>query len=96
MDVRGQAKTEDGAFISVHMPGMTKMDELLQKALSHSPEARTTRPEEHYWMTTPTFETNSEKFKWLEQHVFIGQGHIEILSEGTQAAEFDIYKVSAS
>ena len=49
------------------------MDAEVQKILEWSPEARTTESSEHYFFSTPRFEVSSERLKWMEQEVFIGQ-----------------------
>jgi Protein of unknown function (DUF3237) len=93
LDIRTQARTADGDLIFIFYPGLLKVDEASGKALQWSPEAKTTQSQDHYWMTTPRFETSSEKLKWMEQCMFVGHGHWNIPGDGTQAAEYEIYKV---
>jgi hypothetical protein len=93
LDIRTQARTEAGDLIYIFYPGILKMDDATQKALQWSPDAKTTRSEDHYFMTTPRFETSSESLKWMEQSMFIGHGHWVIPGDGSQAVEYDIYKV---
>lgn len=93
LDIRTQVRTEAGDLIYVHYLGILKMDEATQKALQWSPDAKTTRSDDHYFMTTPMFETSSESLKWIEQSLFIGHGHWVIPGDGTQAVEYEIYKV---
>ena len=52
-----------------------EMDDATQKALLWSPDAKTTRSEDHYFITSPIFETGSESLKQMEQSLFIGHGH---------------------
>jgi hypothetical protein len=94
LDVRTHLRTEGGDLIYVHYPGIVKMDEAAQKIFQWSPDAKSTKPEDHdYFMSTPTFETSSQSLKWIEQTLFIGQGHWLVPGDGSQAAEYDIYKV---
>jgi hypothetical protein len=53
--------------------GILKMDPEVQKFLQWSPEAKTTKSSDHYFMTTPRYEVSSERLKWMEQEIFIGQ-----------------------
>lgn len=69
------------------------MDEATQKVLQWSPDAKTTRSEDHYFMTTPKFETSSESLKWMEQSLFVGHGHWVVPGDGSQAVEYDVYKL---
>ncbi|TKA65041.1 hypothetical protein B0A49_09992 [Cryomyces minteri] len=93
LDIRTQARTAEGGYIYMHYPGILRMDDATQKALQWSPDAKTTRSEDHYFMTTPIYETSSEELKWIEQSLFIGHGHWHIPGDGTQAVEYEIYKV---
>jgi hypothetical protein len=93
LDVRATAKTEEGELICLRITGVVKMDEQLQKSLQWTPGMKTTRSEDHYWIVTPTFETNSEKLKWMEQNVFTGHGHIVVHDDVTQEVEYEVYKV---
>lgn len=96
LDIRAQARSEKGECIYLHYPGILKMDEATQLALQWSSDARTTRSEDHYFVTTPVFETSSKDLKWMEQNIFIGHGHWYIPGDGTQAVEYEIYKVESA
>ncbi|KAJ9652605.1 hypothetical protein H2198_008132, partial [Neophaeococcomyces mojaviensis] len=89
LDVRAQARTDKGESIYLHYPGILKVDEATQLALQWSPDAKTTKSEDHYFVTTPVFETSSTELKWLEQNIFIGHGHWYIPGDGTQAVEYE-------
>jgi Protein of unknown function (DUF3237) len=93
LDIRTHGRTDSGDHIYVHYPGILKMDAATQKALEWSPEAKTTRSEDHYWMTSPIFEVSNEAHKWMEQTAFVGHGHWHIPGDGSQAVEYEIYKV---
>jgi hypothetical protein len=69
------------------------MDEATQKMFQFSPDAKSTNPEDHYFFITPIFETSSQSLKWMEQTVFIGHGHWLVPGDGSQAAQYEIYKV---
>jgi hypothetical protein len=93
LDVRLQGRTLEGDSIYIHYPGILKVDDATQKVLEWSPDAKTTRVEDHYFMVTPTFETSNQSLKWMEQSIFIGHGRWVVPGDGTQAVEYDIYKV---
>ncbi len=69
------------------------MDPKVQKVLEWSPDAETTKSEDHYFFATPVFEVSSEKLKWMEQTVFISHGHFYVPGDGRQAVEYEVYKV---
>lgn len=93
LDIRTQARTEASDLIYLFYPGILKMDDTTQNALQWSPDAKTTRSEDHYSMTTPKFETSSTNLKWMEQFIFIGHGYWHIPGDGTQVVEYEIFKV---
>jgi hypothetical protein len=93
LDVRTHLRTEGGDLIFIHYPGILKMDEATQKMFEWSPDAKSTNPEDHYFMITPTFETSSPSLKWIEHTMFIGHGHWLVPGDGSQAAQYEIYKV---
>jgi hypothetical protein len=71
LDVRITLRTEDGALIFVTYRGLLNM----------APEMRTrimnggaVDPSEYYFRTTPSFETASEKYAWLNKLVTVGVG----------------------
>ena len=76
--MRAMAKTAEGEFICMRITGIVKIDEQLQKSLEWAPDMKTTHSEDHYWLTTPTFETDSGKLKWLEQYLFIAHGQVVV------------------
>ena len=93
LDARVQARTSDGEHIYIRYPGIIKIDSTLEKAFAWDPQARTTKSDDHYWISTPIFEVSSEKLKWMEQSVFVAHGHIYAPGDGTQAVEYEVYKV---
>lgn len=93
LDIRFQARSKDGDMIYGHYPGIIKLDPAIEKFLQWSPEAKTTVSKDHYFFTTPVFEVSSEKLKWMEQAVFLSHGHFYVPGDGSQAVEYEIYKV---
>lgn len=75
-----------GTFFMTYQ-GVVKLDEKLQLALSGSPEARTTSSEERYCLANVVFEVSEERHKWMEQMLFVGQGHAFVGEGGSAAAE---------
>jgi hypothetical protein len=67
------------------------MDSYIQKFLGWSAEVGTTNSADHYFFTTPIFEVNSERLKWMEQHVFLSHGHFHV-ENGVQSVEYEVYK----
>ncbi|KAK3615602.1 hypothetical protein LTR56_026490 [Elasticomyces elasticus] len=94
LDVRSQARNrETGDCIFVTYTGFIKLDPLAQAVMEWSPDARTTESSEHYFITTPKFEVSSEALKWMEQTVFVAHGHFVVPGDGTEAVEYEVYKV---
>ena len=69
LEAKYAIETDDGAVIYVVNTGMRfGPKELLEKLKRNEP----VDPSLIYFRTTPKFETGSEKYRWLMQHVFIG------------------------
>ncbi|CRG88086.1 hypothetical protein PISL3812_05113 [Talaromyces islandicus] len=92
LDVRIQARTDDGHSLYVHYNGKLKANDKVDKVLSFAPDAKTTNYGDHEWFITPIVETSDPKFKWVEESVFIGQGHFIVDSTGS-AVEYQIYRI---
>lgn len=86
LDVRAQVRMEDGAIIFVQYLGVLEMNEAVGNALENG---TATGFDDHYFRTTPRFETSDPKYAWLQQGVFIGQGRI---IEGL-GVEYNVYRV---
>ncbi|KAK4565362.1 hypothetical protein LTR86_003979 [Recurvomyces mirabilis] len=93
LDVRINARSEEGDMIYAHYTGIIKMDAVTQKILAGEPGVKTTKPEDHYFVSTPVFEVSSERLKWMEQSVFVSHGHFHIDDDGKPAVAWDVYKV---
>ncbi len=74
LNVRGSFKTDDGALIYSHYLGLTH---------------NKTDDGSRYFVTTPYYETGSEKYAWLNKIVTIGIGH----SPGPNKVAYDVFKV---
>lgn len=86
LDVRAQVRMEDGAIIFVQYLGVIEMNEAVGNAMENG---TATNFDDHYFRTTPRFETSDPKYAWLQQGVFIGQGRI---IEGL-GVEYNVYRV---
>lgn len=73
IDVRAQIETHDGAIIFLHYPGLLEMNDAIQAALAN---ATGTEYADHYFRTTPRFETGDERYTWLNRSVFVGEGRV--------------------
>jgi len=94
LDVRISFKVpETGEAIYMQYPGIIRIDEATQKVLQFSPDAKSTKSKDGYFFTTPRIEASSERLKWMEQTVFISHGHWHVPGDGTQAVEYEVYKV---
>jgi hypothetical protein len=61
LDVRLVLETEDGQLIACTYPGIV-----------HTNEDKTT-----YWRITPTFQTSSKKYEWLNYVLAVGKGSFQ-------------------
>jgi uncharacterized protein DUF3237 len=86
VDVRLQFETDDGAQVYVRYRGLLELNEA---TLSGFGAGTATDYGDHYFRTTPVFETGDPRYAWLNQHVFIARGH---LLEG-QRVEYEVYRV---
>lgn len=94
LDVRTQARTADGESLYIHYTGILKVDEAAGKILSWAKDAKTTNYGDHQWFSGPIIETSSEKFKWVETSLFVGEGRFIVEDGGAkEAIEYEIYRV---
>jgi hypothetical protein len=73
LDVRAQIETHDGAFIYLQYLGVLEMNERVQAAMG---AAEATEFSDQYFRTSPRFETGDERYAWLTQAVFVGEGRL--------------------
>jgi hypothetical protein len=92
LDVRAHARASNGHFIFVHYNGVMKVDEALSKVLTGADDAKTTNFGDHYWYSTPIFETSDPTLKWIEDVAWVGQGRV-VVDESGAAVEYEIYQV---
>ena len=71
LDVRAQIETHDGAFVYVRYAGVIEMSEAVGRFLT---DGTATSYTDHYFRTCPVFETGDERYAWLTQTVFVGEG----------------------
>jgi Protein of unknown function (DUF3237) len=88
LDVRLQFVTEDGAAIYVSYFGLLEMNAKVQQALAD--ENATTDYGDHYFRSAPRFETGDPRYAWLNQSLFVGEGH---LLRG-RTVEYKVYRVT--
>jgi hypothetical protein len=59
--------------------------------LGFAPDAKSTDYGDQEWFATPIVETSDPKFKWVEESVFVAQGHF-VVDESGSAVEYQIYR----
>ncbi|KAJ5279982.1 hypothetical protein N7478_005354 [Penicillium angulare] len=91
LDIRTQARTAEGHAVSLRYEGILHGDEQSRKVLGWAPDAKTTDFGDHQWFITPLMETSDPKMKWIEETMFMGQGHF-VVEEVHSAVEYEIYK----
>jgi len=86
-DVRVQLETDDGALILLHYTGLVeRTDAFLAAAEANRP---TDWPDQ-YMRFAMTFDTGAERYSWLNESLFLAEGHIL----GTNELEYRIYRVT--
>ena len=73
LDVRAQIETSDGAFVYVQYYGVVEMNEKVQVAMG---AAEATDFGDQYFRTSPRFETGDQRYSWLNQSLFVGEGRL--------------------
>ena len=71
LDVRVTLRTDDDALIYMRYRGIRAAPPAVAARLA---AGETVDPSEYYFRTTPTFETASEKYGWLNRVVAVGVG----------------------
>lgn len=92
LDVRIQARTDNGHSLFIHYNGKLKANDKVNKVLSFAPDAKSTEYGDQEWFATPIVETSDPDFKWVEESVFVGQGHF-VVEQSASAVEYQIYRV---
>jgi len=87
LDVRANITTHDGANLYLHYDyGILELNETVMTAIG---TGAGTNFEDHYFRTTPRFESGDERYAWVNQTVFVGTGH----ALPGLIVEFDLYRV---
>lgn len=73
LDVRAQFVTHDGAALYLRYEGLLEMNAAVQSAVSTTD--RGTSFADHYFRTCPRFETGDPRYAWLNQTLFVAEGH---------------------
>lgn len=88
LDVRAQFLTHDGAAIYLRYEGLLEMNAAVQAAVS-SPDKGTDYGDQ-YFRSAPRFETGDPRYAWLNQALFVGEGHIR----PGPIVEYKVYRVA--
>jgi hypothetical protein len=92
LDIRVTLETDDGAFIYLQNQGVWRADPT-------KPTPSDSRPADFgdmYIMSTPRFETGDDRYRWLNDFVYLAEGKVEMLEEDGFLAEvtWRIYTVT--
>jgi uncharacterized protein DUF3237 len=87
LDVRAQIETTNGARILLCYYGVLPLNEAMQQALR---TAGGTEYGDHYFRTSPRFETGDPSYAWLNQTVFVGAGHLR----PDLVVEYEVFRVT--
>jgi hypothetical protein len=71
LDVRGQVRTDDGAFLYISYPGLVEVNDAMQRALAAGGD---TGFDDQYFRITPRIETGDERYRWMTHSLFVGRG----------------------
>ena len=87
LDVRATLKTNDGAHIYVQYYGFLQATEPVARILGGANES--TEFGDQYFFVSPRMETGDERYAWVNQTLFVGQGR----ALAGPAVEYQIYRV---
>jgi hypothetical protein len=73
LDVRATIHTDDGAHIYMQYFGVIEYTDAVLNAIGGG---RASEFEEHYFRITPRLETGDERYAWVNQTVFVGEGRV--------------------
>jgi len=86
LDVRLTINTDDGASIYVQYFGLIEYNEA---ALAANAGERSTEYAEHYFRTAPRLECGDERYRWVNQTLFVGEGRLH----PGPVVEYRVYRV---
>jgi hypothetical protein len=87
VDVRGQIATDDGAFVYVEYTGLLELNETVMQA---SASGQATDWDDQYFRTTPRFETDDERYRWLTTSLFVAEGRLR----AGGGVDYRVYRVA--
>jgi hypothetical protein len=73
LDVRLTINTDDGAAIYVQYFGIVEYNDAAHAANAGE---RSSEYSEHYFRTAPRLETGDERYLWVNQALFVGEGRL--------------------
>jgi hypothetical protein len=85
-DVRAQFLTDDGAVVLMHYTGLVEQTNAFKAAAEAD---RPTDWEDQYLRVAIRFETGAERYRWLNQRLFVAAGRLL----GTGRIEYQVYRV---
>ena len=88
VDVRLQARTEDGDVLYVQYNGVLELNKKVMDALA---QGQATEFEDQHFYVNPRFETGSETHSWLNAGFFVGEGRVT----ENLGVEYRIYAISS-
>jgi hypothetical protein len=86
-DVRVQLRTDDGALILMSYTGLVEQTDAFVSAASND---EATDWDDQYMRFAVQFDTGAERYRWLNESLFVARGHIL----GTTELEYEIYRVT--
>lgn len=86
-DVRVQFETDDGALILLHYIGLVERSGAF---LAAAEADRPTEWDDQYMRFAMFFDTGAERYRWLNESLFLAEGHIL----GTNELEYRIHRVT--
>lgn len=72
-DVRCQVETHDGAYLYIQYVGFLELNEAVQAALENGTG---TDFGDQYFFTNPRIETGDQRYAWVNNTFFVGEGRI--------------------
>lgn len=90
LDVRFTLRTEDGAHLYVQYFGLVEVTAAIQAILGGGDTP--THYGDQYFFINPRLETGDERYSWLNQTIFVGEGRVL----PGPAVEYRVYQVANS
>ncbi|MBM7808871.1 hypothetical protein JOD57_004708 [Geodermatophilus bullaregiensis] len=88
LDVRATIQTVDGAHVYVQYPGLLELTPAILAIMGGG--GTPTGFGDQYFVTTPRLETGDERYSWVNQTVFVGEGRVL----PGPAVEYRVYRVA--